>query len=276
MLDTRYEHYNVFDDNIPFRLYTDLKRSPNCRSLQSNWHENLEIELCRDGEGYVLLGGSKNNIEKNDFIVINSNIVHYTGSESNLNYTCLIIDSKFCKNADIDHTQLVFETHFKSEKMLELFNQIIECFNDESSPCRSAKLQMTVLRILIELRQNHTVSEVPLPKTHNSFEAVKQTMIYIRENYAQKLTLETLSKNVYLDKYSLSRGFKKLTGQTVVEFLNNFRCEKAIELISNGTPVNEAARICGFNNMSFFTKTFKKYIGKLPSEYKSSQKTFKI
>lgn len=80
-----------------------------------------------------------------------------------------------------------------------------------------------------------------------------------------------ISKNVYIDKYSLSRNFKSLTGQTVFQYINNYRCSKVTELIINGMPINEAAKMCGFNNMSFFSRTFKKAKGKLPSECKKHQ-----
>ncbi|MBR6603969.1 MAG: AraC family transcriptional regulator, partial [Clostridia bacterium] len=46
-----------------------------------------------------------------------------------------------------------------------------------------------------------------------------------------------------------------------------YRCKKASELISEGLSVSEAALKCGFSNMSFFTRTFREYIGCLPSKF---------
>ena len=50
------------------------------------------------------------------------------------------------------------------------------------------------------------------------------------------------------------------------ESLNEYRCMKAAEYISDGKSVSKAASPCGFDNNSFFTKTFKRYIGALPSK----------
>ena len=90
----------------------------------------------------------------------------------------------------------------------------------------------------------------------------------IRENYNKKITLDEISKAVLCDKYALCREFKRLTGQTIIENLNNYRCIKAMGFLNEGYTVAKTAELCGFDNLSFFTKTFKKHIGKLPSEYK--------
>ena len=100
------------------------------------------------------------------------------------------------------------------------------------------------------------------------FKEVKDAILYIQSNYDKKITLEELSKETYIDKYTLSKKFKEFTGITIVNYINNYRCKMALSMIQNGEQINNAARLCGFNNISFFTKTFKKYTGNLPSFYK--------
>ena len=104
-------------------------------------------------------------------------------------------------------------------------------------------------------------------KSH--FEVIKKAIKYIRENYDKKLLLDEIAQNVYMDKYTLSREFKKTTNQTVVQYINSYRCKKASEYIADGMAVSQAALMCGFTNMSFFTKTFKRYMGCMPSRYSS-------
>ena len=94
----------------------------------------------------------------------------------------------------------------------------------------------------------------------------KRVIFFIQENYDKRITLDQISKEVLTDKYTLCKIFKKLTGQTIFENLNEYRCLKAAEYIAEGKSVSEAANLCGFDNNSFFTKTFKRYIGTLPSK----------
>ena len=97
MLGTRYEEYLTFKDNLPFKFYSDITITPTTYSKEANWHENIEIQVCLEGEGYVLLDGDKISFSKGDVVVVNSNAIHYTYTANELTYTCIIVDTAFCK-----------------------------------------------------------------------------------------------------------------------------------------------------------------------------------
>ena len=270
MLKSRYEEYsNIFND-LPCVFTKNIKRSKFNYSKNTNWHENLEIEFCNDGQGYVLLDGKNFNFSKGNIAIINSNVIHYTSTDTYLNYDCLIIDTKFCKRAGLDPRNLSFQTLIEDENIKRIFLKLKELYKKTDNPCFIAKLQSLILEMLIILREKYTLNQISTQISTHQFENIKKTIQYIRENYDKKITLDTLSKNVFCDKFSLSKKFKVITGSTIIEFINSYRCEKAIELIREGCPINEAAIKCGFNNMSFFTRTFKSHTGKLPSYYKNN------
>ncbi len=79
----------------------------------------------------------------------------------------------------------------------------------------------------------------------------RQAVLYIRTNFDRKLLLEKIAAAVSIDKYTLSREFREVTGMTVVQYINSYRCKRAVEYIEDGNTVSEAARLCGFQNMSF-------------------------
>lgn len=267
MLGIRYEEHTGFTKKGPFSLSVDIERSKTMLSDSANWHESLEIQLCNEGSGFVIIDGIKYDFSKNDIVIVNTNSIHYTGTEDHMKYSCLIIDSKFCEEADIYPVSFVFNNHLRSDSLLNLIGELKKQSDNTKDVCRVAKMKCTVLKILIEIRQNHTQGIKP-DITKDSFDTIKKTIKFIRENYSEKLCLEKISKYVLIDKYTLSREFKKYTEQTVVEYINSYRCQKATELIWDGETISKAAIMCGFNNMSFFTKTFKKHMGKLPSSYK--------
>ena len=265
MVATRHEEY-VYN-NIPFVLNADLKRTYYNRSAESNWHENLEIQFCISGSGTIVLNGEKYDFQKDDIIVVNSNVIHYTGTDTNLTYSCIIVSNDFCQKNGVDPRKLTFSPKIKSKNITDRFCELKEIYMNPEIPFRVAKLNEIILKILIELADNHIIKTNSNSNTKN-FETVKSVITYIRENYNKKITLDEISKAVLCDKYALCREFKRLTGQTIIENLNNYRCINAMRFLNEGYTVAKAAELCGFDNLSFFTKTFKKYIGKLPSEYK--------
>ena len=271
MLGTRHEDYSKLEGRLPFKLVIDRKVTPLTYSPEANWHDNLEIQLCTDGEGYVTLDDKNISFEKNDIIAVNSNVIHHTNSKNSITYTCIIFDTEFCKSVDIDPSTINFNEKIDNEKIRALFSELCLWDSKKDDGLRLAMMNIIALKMLIELRQNHTVSESKIKAQSKSFSAVKETIKFIRANYERKITLDEISKAVLMDKYTLSREFKRITNQTIVEYINGYRCKKASVLISEGYSVSDAAVKCGFSNMSFFTRTFREYVGCLPSKFSKNR-----
>lgn len=266
MYGLRYEEHIRLSGELPFSLAADIEITSTSYSHEANWHENTEIQYCRNGNGTVSLDGTTEPFYAGDIVVVNTNVIHHILSNDKVNYTCIIIDRIFCEDAGIDTASLQFEHHFKSSIIENYIKELITIYEGDDI-CRTAKLKDLILRILIELRENHTVKENVSVKK-DVFSRVKHTIKYIRENYGRKMSLDELAKNVITDKYTLSREFKRTTNQTIIEYINSYRCKKAAELLTEGATAADAARKCGFENLSFFSKTFKKYMGLLPSKIK--------
>ena len=81
--------------------------------------------------------------------------------------------------------------------------------------------------------------------------------MYINENYTNALSLEHIAEVIGINKSYLSREFKKYAGHTVHTYINMLRCKKAEQCISEGMTVTEAAMECGFENISYFSRTYK-------------------
>lgn len=272
----RYDTYERYKkkiglDDIPCIIYNKTEKTSFDKFNSANWHEDLEIQFFTEGEGYLLICGEKYTVKGNSVAVINSNLIHHTATDSNITYYPIIIDFKFCKNAGIDCSSLIFDTLINDNEIIELLKKIVELYYSDKSLYKKAKLQSAVLNLMINLAEFHTVSSNISLSADNSFKQLKTAVEFIRDHYSEKLTLDIIAKNSFIDKFALSKKFKMLTGCTVVEYINSFRCERIMELMHEGIPSSTAAVQCGFNNISFFIKTFKKYTGMLPSEYKKQK-----
>jgi YesN/AraC family two-component response regulator len=105
----------------------------------------------------------------------------------------------------------------------------------------------------------------------NSKYLVNRALIYLRENYSKNINLKTLSEELYISTWYLSKLLKKETGNNFIDILNNIRVEEAKKLL--GDPkykIYEIAEVVGFSDVTYFYRLFKKLTGMTPMEYKNS------
>jgi two-component system response regulator YesN len=99
--------------------------------------------------------------------------------------------------------------------------------------------------------------------------AVRRAAHFIEENYGRDLPLEDVAKSVGLSPSYFSSSFKRETGKNVVEYITEFRVEKAIELLcTTNLNTSEVAYRVGFNDPKYFTRIFKRSVGVTPSLYR--------
>lgn len=263
-----YEPHIVSDPLFPFIFHVDTVRAGE-RYCVPNWHSNTEILHVTFGKGIVCLDAKEYAVEAGDVVVINSNVLHstYGLSEHQLFiYDCLIPDSGFCRAAGIDTVELVFEPVIHDPALNSCLNRVRTSFS-ETGVCRAAKIQCAVLETLIFLREQHTLcTQKPENPAQSHSDRIKETMLFMRQNLGRTLTLEEIAAHIGISKYHFSREFKQVTGKTPVEYLNMTRCTEAGQMIRDGASVSQAALRCGFENLSYFTRTYKKYMGELPSK----------
>lgn len=93
---------------------------------------------------------------------------------------------------------------------------------------------------------------------------------FVEKNYRTKVTLEDVSKAAGFSPYYFTKFFKKNVGQTFIEFLNNYRIDKAKwEIINTDTPISSILNQGGFTSDKTFYRLFKKQVGLSPKQYKN-------
>ena len=159
MLGTRYEDYTGIGRKIPFLLNKDIIITPSSYSCEANWHDNLEIQICTEGSGTVMLDEKTIPINKGEIVIVNSNVLHHTNTDSEIKYTCIIIDTEFCRKVNIDPTVLTFCSKIKNDVLRGLIDELIEEYHNIENVCHLAELNIILLEVLSNLRKEHTILE---------------------------------------------------------------------------------------------------------------------
>ncbi len=106
----------------------------------------------------------------------------------------------------------------------------------------------------------------------NSDEPSTQAEAYIRSHFAENITLTDVAARIYVNPVYLSRVFRKKRGMTFSEALARIRLDEALHRLKNtNEPVAAIAYDCGYANVKYFYKQFKRYIGISPGEWRISK-----
>ena len=101
-----------------------------------------------------------------------------------------------------------------------------------------------------------------------SMSAVNKAKQYIDENYMKELTLDDVSRVVNISSYYFSKVFKEETGENFIDYLTKLRIEAAKNLLkTTNKSMKEIALEVGYSDPNYFSRNFKKYTGKTPTDY---------
>lgn len=106
-------------------------------------------------------------------------------------------------------------------------------------------------------------------------ESIKTALIFIKDNYQNKIYLSDLAGQVNLNEQYFCRLFRKVLGYSPIEYLNEYRIKQAKRLLEEtDLQVTEGWIECGFNHLGNFLQEFRKYTGTTPLQYRKHMESF--
>lgn len=113
----------------------------------------------------------------------------------------------------------------------------------------------------------------PLGVSLRHIEDLKNMIGYIKKNFADKLTLESIAAAGNMSKSSCNNVFKKYTGHAPNEYLIRYRLDRAMELLSTtDETVGAISGQCGFSSSSYMTEQFVRCYNMTPREFKNNRR----
>ncbi|SHF90020.1 transcriptional regulator, AraC family [Flavobacterium fluvii] len=92
---------------------------------------------------------------------------------------------------------------------------------------------------------------------------------YVKDNFQEQITLDEVAELISMTVPSFCRYFKKITKKTFTKFVNEYRLVHASKLLAEKPiSITEVCFECGFNNFSYFNKSFQEFTGKSASQYR--------
>ncbi len=129
-----------------------------------------------------------------------------------------------------------------------------------------AEVKLWIMQSFITIKE-HLTDRNTTNKNVMMIETIKEI---VKDRYRGQITIEDISKSVYLSGRHANSLFKKETGKTIFDYVIEYRIEMAKKLLKEtGSKVASVAEEVGYLNTSYFCLAFKKNVGMTPAEYKS-------
>jgi AraC-like DNA-binding protein len=122
-----------------------------------------------------------------------------------------------------------------------------------------------------ELILRHAARAPFLAKTRDERWAAQKARAYLREHYAENVSLKTLAAAAKLSPFHLVRLFRDEFGLPPHAYLTHVRVERAKTLLSQGWTIADVALAVGFTDQSHLTRRFKRIVGVSPGQYQRSR-----
>lgn len=124
-----------------------------------------------------------------------------------------------------------------------------------------------------ELESGSTISHLSeMPEKESLGAIVEKCKRYLKTNYRDDISLQTLSLALGANDTSLCRKFKEETGETLFRYLTHLRIEAACKILRNSKhSISETAYLCGFNTVTHFNRKFKEIMSMSPKEFRKGK-----
>ena len=232
-------------------------------------HHFTELLFVVSGEGSFSLNQEQSPLRRGDLVIIPPYTEHTERSSQNhpLEYYVLGIDGiSFLSQKDRECAQ-VFCNFEHDPSIHELFRQML--YEIRTAQYGSQTICQHLLEILI---LKIIRSQQLIPVSINSIRMTKecaQIKEYLDSNYAEHITLDTLTGLTHMNKYYMVHSFTKYAGLSPIQYLNQTRLKRAQHLLKNTNySISDIASSTGFSSQSYFTQIFRKNFNMTPVKYR--------
>ncbi len=282
------EHKQHGEGMLPIALYCVTHNTP-CAILPHHWHNELEFIYMQIGKAIFTIDDETIPVQAGECVFVNSGRIHAAYSMTgDSTYYSVVFSTELLSNSfdacrrffdGIISNQYRILSHFKPEtpsheKIISSLKVVIDELTNKNFVYELVLKSMLFSIFSTILRNNLYTTMEELRKysfKSKRYFMLKNVLGYIYQNFNKKIKLIDISMAFDLTPQYLSKFFKEMTGINIVDYINQYRVEKAITLIkASNLSITDIALECGFDNISYFNRVFKKQVGCTPTKLRLS------
>ncbi len=243
---------------------------------QEHYHHCYEILYLTHNSRILKIGDNRYNLNKYSVALLPPFIPHMTLSDGDVpqRRICIYFRSEFIREIELAlNTNLLacFNPEYPVRAVDDFFDSfwhnMCEIEKNRTSSVPSEKLMLRNRLLLCDtllLLNNKTI----LSNNENVFQKI---ITYIEKNFNKRITLELLSKEFFIDPFTISRKFNSIIGMPLPKYISTIRIIHAKKmLLESKASLTDIAMACGFSSLSDFDRVFKTDTGMTPFKYRKN------
>lgn len=255
--------------------------------MSPHWHNEFEITRIMEGSLVYRIGQSDHVVSKGDILIITPDILHAAHQKADLKAytTTIVFHLNLLGLAQKDRCTLKYIEPYTQDKTIPipvikpehpLHGKINQCYEEIwqfEDPHHGNELlvKSALFRLfyyLWELAPSPS-SQVYSPEVHRNIERLKPVLTYIHQHYAEPLTIDQLAAISGFSSVHFMNVFKKVMDTPCMEYVHHYRINAASQALKETDyPVTKIALENGFQNIPYFNRSFKAFMGCTPTQYR--------
>ncbi|MDP4097611.1 AraC family transcriptional regulator [Paenibacillus sp. P96] len=281
--------------SFPVSVYADVEQlNGNC-ILDCHWHDEMELILVRKGSALFQTDMLHTEVKAGEALFVNSGMLHagYLHHDAHCVFSAVVFDPKMLLSRGMDviqqrfiepilHKKLLPPVHIKGteswgKEVLTALQKILQD-HETRHPAKEISTKAQLYSIFASMYPYMTTAAGEPPEVSaglSKVERIKTAIGYIHEHYQEPLRLKAIADEVGMSEGHFCRFFKQMVQKSPIEYMNHYRIQKACLLLEQSDrKVVDIAMEVGFDNLSYFIATFKKWNGMTPSRYRKEHEAF--
>ena len=267
----------------PFSTY-HIENAGRSFQIPVHWHDEFEIIYVRSGFLTVSISGESYIGKTGEAFVVSPGNLHLMGSQTGTvdYYTFLfplkyisfrtddMLDEKLIEPLNSGHLMICPRVKDTAKELCEQLIEIYEAKKDESESkiTTQVRTKIILLQFILEMWKKGFVIE---NDTSGRNTVEKEMVSYIQQNFTGKISLREFGEQFHLSEKYISRYFKEHFHITLSQYVTYLRLEHAKQLLQDtDIPVTDVAMQSGYQNVSYFIRSFKKTYGISPLKYRTA------
>lgn len=277
------EQTNHGPATFPCAVYQVKAAQSKREKIYCHWHKEVELLLILSGSASLHIGQKIYPVSSGTFALIPSNAVHmaFGSTDEEFRFIAVLFHPDFLRSFGSDSIQEkylspLFRWQFDCSPVLpdtqdfpDLILDIASCYQKKADGYE-LYIKARLLQLCFLLYQYAKDFQFQKQDSRDyQISLIKDMMIYLQEQCSETVTLQEMADHFHISKGHLCRFFKEMTNTSPIDYLNYYRINKSSQLLRDtDLSISAVAGQTGFNNISYYNRTFRKYMHMTPGEYR--------